>query len=347
MISNDAKSLRSLNTKKIAVLRAGAIGDVIHTLPMVYALKDLRKVKITYLTSGYLLELLGQVPAIDHLLEVDLKANPLFLPFVLQRQAKTLRAEKFHTFVDLQRHWKAGFLAEKSSASHIYTYQVWKEDEGHAWQNFASTYFPPPEIEKIHLQDYLPLFKIPPSLTKELWMQLKLPPEDNKPRIAIIPGVGHRRIERAWSIKAWIALIKMLSFHCRIVLLGGNDDKDVCHHIESEFAIGPIEIHNLCGKLSLLQTACLLQQADLAVGGDTGPVHLSASLCTKTIMLFGPTSVLRHAPFYGRSLRAKYECDLSCTPKKCAHKNQKNCMDHIRPIDVYRVIEEYLSATQL
>ncbi|MGH9536267.1 MAG: glycosyltransferase family 9 protein, partial [Terriglobales bacterium] len=46
--------------------------------------------------------------------------------------------------------------------------------------------------------------------------------------------------------------------------------------------------------------AAMLTQARLAVGGDTGPLHLAAALGTPVVALFGPTDPLRNGPFSSR-----------------------------------------------
>ena len=44
----------------------------------------------------------------------------------------------------------------------------------------------------------------------------------------------------------------------------------------------------------------LTRRVDLAIGGDTGPLHLAAALGKPTVGIFGPTDPARNGPFHGR-----------------------------------------------
>jgi ADP-heptose:LPS heptosyltransferase len=48
---------------------------------------------------------------------------------------------------------------------------------------------------------------------------------------------------------------------------------------------------------NLRELAFLLQNAQVVIGGDTGPLHLAAALGTKVIGLYGPTDPRRNGPY--------------------------------------------------
>jgi heptosyltransferase-2 len=76
------------------------------------------------------------------------------------------------------------------------------------------------------------------------------------------------------------------------------------------------------GKLSLLETAALLDRADLLVTNDTGVMHMAAALKTPVVALFGPTSgQLGFTPFRAPSI--VIEKDLGCRP--CSYHGSRRC----------------------
>ena len=48
---------------------------------------------------------------------------------------------------------------------------------------------------------------------------------------------------------------------------------------------------------NLRELARLLRNAQLVIGGDTGPLHLAAALGTPVIGLYGPTNPARNGPY--------------------------------------------------
>jgi heptosyltransferase-1 len=53
---------------------------------------------------------------------------------------------------------------------------------------------------------------------------------------------------------------------------------------------------------SLTELIALTRRARLFVGGDTGPMHLSATLGVPVVAIFGPTNPERNGPFGTRSI---------------------------------------------
>ena len=68
---------------------------------------------------------------------------------------------------------------------------------------------------------------------------------------------------------------------------------------------------NLCGKTSIAQLATLARNATLAVGNDTGPMHIiAASNCPSTVLFSHASDPKRSAPV-GDTVTILRERDLS------------------------------------
>jgi heptosyltransferase-1 len=104
--------------------------------------------------------------------------------------------------------------------------------------------------------------------------------------LGLLPGAGDA--SKRWSHFQWRSLLRAWRRRVpqgRAWVLGGPDDQAR----GLALAAGMPGIVSLCGKLSLGQTAAMLARCDLAVGGDTGPLHLAAAVGTPGLGLFGPT----------------------------------------------------------
>ncbi|MDR2426312.1 MAG: glycosyltransferase family 9 protein [Endomicrobium sp.] len=97
-----------------------------------------------------------------------------------------------------------------------------------------------------------------------------------------------------WNVGNYLKLIDLIKnkyLHYDIVVLGSKNDYG---KIKSE------NIIDICGKTSLLELAAVLSKSLLAVGADTGPMHLSAALNIPSIFIFGDSDVNETSPSIGK-----------------------------------------------
>ncbi len=80
---------------------------------------------------------------------------------------------------------------------------------------------------------------------------------------------------KQWPENKWKELIDALPTAMKVYLIGGHGDSDLCQRIAST---STKEVVVLCGKLSLLQTAALMQKAKMNYANDSGPVHLASAV---------------------------------------------------------------------
>ena len=70
---------------------------------------------------------------------------------------------------------------------------------------------------------------------------------------------------------------------------------------------------NVCGKTSLVELGSLLQEMDLAITVDSGPMHMAASAGVPVLAIFGATDPRRTGPF-GEKHRVVVMEGLECRP---------------------------------
>jgi 3-deoxy-D-manno-octulosonic-acid transferase/heptosyltransferase-1 len=143
-----------------------------------------------------------------------------------------------------------------------------------------------------------------------------------------------------WDTKLWdntkfagLADRLMEEYEARIVFTGSLTDRGVIEDIVSRMKG---RASNLAGETSLLTLAALYEEAAFVVSPDTGPMHLAAAVGTPVVALFGPTAPWRTGPFGAghRIIRAELECS-PCFKRQC---DTKACMERIFVEDVMDAI---------
>lgn len=82
-----------------------------------------------------------------------------------------------------------------------------------------------------------------------------------------------------------------------VVITGGPSEAEVryCQDLAVDCPVQ--NLTNLCGKLSILETAEIIRRANFFVGNDTALSHISAGIGKRTFCVFGPTNFLKWAPW--------------------------------------------------
>lgn len=132
----------------------------------------------------------------------------------------------------------------------------------------------------------------------------------NRPVIAICNGAFDAPM---WKKKLWphfgelSAIIKKYYGKGTIIGIGDKGELDGVH-LDYDY----------CGKLSITQTAKVINWVDLLITTDTGNMHIADALKIPGIALFGPTLVSKNGPLNGtiEIIRA----DVPCSP--CQYENR-------------------------
>ncbi len=319
--------------KKVLILRFGAIGDVVHTTALFRSLKSYNpEMEIHYVTFKAPSLLIENDPDLQkiHILEGKTYKHLINL-------AKALKKEKFNVFINLQPSIKTKIFGLILGAKKTLTYK--KTFKLHAVENFWKTAKPLfkdiilPEEIKIHLLED----------DKEKAKSLI---DTDKKLIGFNIGANSARQGRKYPLEHWKILAKELidKHNCKIVLTGSNEDAE---EAEKLLDISP-EIVSFCGKLSLTESAALLQRCDLVISGDTGPLHIATAVGTKVIGLYGSMPILRTGP-YGKNhfaLKSEMEC-IPCNRRKCKFLKKGEqftpCLLKLTPDKILNITKNYLS----
>jgi len=111
----------------------------------------------------------------------------------------------------------------------------------------------------------------------------------------------------------WVELISRTNLKYHIYLVGGPDDKEACDKIIAES--GRNNIINLCGKLTLLQTAALMANATMNYVNDSAPMHMASAMSAPTTAIFCSTVPdFGFGPLSNQSKVVETKNNLECRP---------------------------------
>jgi heptosyltransferase-2 len=126
-------------------------------------------------------------------------------------------------------------------------------------------------------------------------------------------------------VEKWIELCNSISPDKTIYLLGAKSDEALCNDIlqqlKDERKKNTIV---LCGKLSLLESCALMQQAQMNYVNDSAPLHLASSVNAPVTAFY--CSTIKEFGFYplsDNSKIAEINYQLSCRP--CGLHGYKTC----------------------
>ncbi len=135
----------------------------------------------------------------------------------------------------------------------------------------------------------------------------------SRPVVALHPG--SRSPSRRWPSEYFAMAADAFArrYDAQILLTGGHDEVDAARRVRDHMVSEPLD---LAGKTSLGGLAAIIERLDLFVSNDTGPAHMADALGTPSVTLFGPADPRRWAPL-DRSLHPIVRWPVECSP--CPH----------------------------
>jgi heptosyltransferase-2/heptosyltransferase-3 len=127
--------------------------------------------------------------------------------------------------------------------------------------------------------------------------------------IAIHPGAG--AMVKQWRLKGWIQVGNALAsrFGARIVLTGSAGERELAREIARGLVAPPLIA---AGETSVGQLAALLRRCCLAVGPDSGPLHLAVAAGVPTVHLYGPADPALFGPWGDPARHRVVTSDWAC-----------------------------------
>jgi len=344
----------------ILIVKLSAIGDVIHTLPALNAIrKHYPHASITWLVEEDAALLVQEHKALDRVLVSKrkrwLKAlrSSSFLNTINEIYGfiKALRDTRYDMILDFQALLKSGILIAIARGRRKIGFGKGLEHMEHSYI-FLNERIPAVGMEIHALSRGMMLLHAVGIPTNEV--EYKLPVSDHdrkeidelmelhgingvKSLIAINPVAKWET--KLWPNKKFAELADMLidQYDMKIVFTGGIKDYSIIQSITSSMKGRAI---NFAAKTTLTELAALYEKAALVISTDTGPMHLAAAMGTPVVALFGPTAPWRTGP-YGPGhhvIKAELECS-PCFKRRC---ETTDCMYQISVMQVFDWVKKML-----
>jgi heptosyltransferase I len=351
--------LRDREFGKILLIKLSAVGDVVHTIPV---LNKLRRrypaAQLDWLVTPAIGELLRHHPAISNV--VEFARDDWSAPWRPVRLAAELRGTHYDLVVDVHGQLRTAIFALATGAPVRIGFDrprasVWdasprkfpEETRKHAWQGaregswLAYTHHIPVPTLDLHAVDrYLnvgPLlgldsgaadfsFPIPAEAHNRIEALLDYYGAGGKKLAVLAPGTG-------WETKQWrCAGFAEVARHLlqkgfAVVLAGAARERPVCGEV-AKLEPGVI---NLAGETTLSELAALVRRAAVCVTNDSGAMHLAVALDRPVVTIFGPTDPIWIGPY--RRTDAVLQANLACSPcylrrlERCP--NDHRCMTEV------------------
>ena len=167
----------------------------------------------------------------------------------------------------------------------------------------------------------------------------------NAPLVAVHPGSGAAL--KNWLPDRWATVVTTLrqQAKARVYLTGGPAERDLVESIAAHLDPRPPTV---IGQTSLGQLAALFAASDLAIGCDSGPLHLAAAVGPATLRLYGPTDTLEFGPWTPRGQEGRHlalAASLPCQP--CRAIVLPPCGAVERPACLREIAADTVAATAL
>jgi lipopolysaccharide heptosyltransferase II len=284
--------VKSLNQRnKILIIQTAFIGDVVLATSLISQLKDFNPhIEIHFLLRKGNEILLKNNPHISKVFIWDKKQK---LKSLLQN-IKLIRKEKYNYVFNIQRFFNSGLMTifsgakekigfDKNPLSFFFTHKV-KHEIPHLTQD---NYLHEVERNSQLIQKVFPEFKIKRTRPEIYFDQAQKQKVDslikNESKFLVM-APSSVWYTKALSPKKWTELIKNLIDY-KIYIIGAPTDNDFVESlIKSQH-----HVTNLCGQLSLSESAYLMSKADWVFVNDSAPLHLASSVNAKTIAFFCST----------------------------------------------------------
>ena len=126
---------------------------------------------------------------------------------------------------------------------------------------------------------------------------------------------------KKWPNEKWAKLIDHFPQGLDVFLLGGPDDRELCHKIEQQTHRRVII---KAGEYSFLESAALMKQALMNYANDSAPVHMASAVNAPVTTLFLSTvPAFGYGPLSDHKLVMEHKGELDCRP--CGIHGWKRC----------------------
>ena len=359
--SRDARALQSVEFSRILLIKPSALGDVVHTIPLLVKLRArYPRARIDWLITPENAEVVRSHPALSSVVlfarrDFSKRGRRWHATVAFGDLLKQIRCAKYDLIVDMHGQMRSAFFTLISGAPvrigfdrpikfsrTISAEHALKNVPSHGWRGaregswVAYTHrIPIPTLDVHAIDRYLwvaPLLGLddnPPDLRIYLSPETiqnveRLLKEHGVPTLKrlIVMVPGTIWETKHWTIEGFAGVARQfLQEGFAVALAGTKRDQARCRQI----AAAAPGVCDLSGKTTPAELAALIRRAEVAVTNDSGSMHVAASLGKPMVSVFGPTNPVHIGPY--QRPESVVRVDLPCSP--CNYRRLSQCpFDH-------------------
>lgn len=314
------------------IVRLGALGDLVHAMPVVAALRAAHPdARIGWVVHPRFVPLLQLVDGLDRIHPLDRRSGAAAV--------RDIRRERYDVCLDLQGLLKSAAVARLSGAGAVYGFsREWLREPA-----AALLYSRTGGEGSGHVIDKnLSLLRLLDIDATERRFDLRVPTSPVVPSTRQILGIASDtpfavcNPGAAWPNKRWpaerfgaVARDLHRRTGLRTAVVWGPDEATlaaaVARHSEGAAAMAP--------QTTMVEMLALAQAARVMVSGDTGPIHLAAAVGTPVVGVYGPTPPGRNGPWDARDITVSAHEHCTCVfRRRCS--SDAWCLERIEPAAV-------------
>lgn len=352
---------RSLDGKKVLLVKFLGFGSIILTTPLIRDLKkNYPKSEVHFLTFSNNVQVCVSIPLIDRIHSLEKKSLGKFV-VSLAKLLSSLRRERYDVVFNLEFFSNfALLLSSLVGAKHVICFGGRHEYRKTLCQQIVSYENEEHVIDKF--SNFLKLFVPESSVESEPLLELAEDPEarrrvldllrENNVRVGedflVVVNINASEMShiRKWPIEYFREILAFLlqKKNLKVILIGGGEDIPYVERLEDALSAEPNKIINLTGGIDLKELISLMNVSRLYLGNDSGPLHVAEACRIPSVSFFGPES----PKVYGHPGEQNYTfyINLPCSPCLNVYTNKDTscreniCLTKIKPEEVIGVLQE-------
>lgn len=330
---------------RVLLVRLGALGDLVHALPVAAAIKAAwPEARLDWLVEARHRPFLDLVPVLDDRLAVDTRSvrGRWGWPAVVRE----MRSRRYEAVLDVQGLLKSAVLARLSGARRVIGFAMAHLREPLAAAAYSETVDPRGAVHVVEKNLACAVALGVPVAAPRFPLSTP-PPSPEAAAVVDAAGPGFAAINpgAAWPNKRWPAerfgaLARRLADRpgLRSIVLWGPGERALAEAVTA--AAG--DAARLAPPTPLADLLALLARAAVVVAGDTGPLHLAAALGTPVVGIYGPTDPRRNGPWDPRDRVVSRRAACACFHKRRC-RAPRWCLDDVTVEEVAEEVSVRLS----
>lgn len=351
-----SRSLTRENFRRILLIKPSAVGDIVHTLPVLVRLRErYPEAQIDWFVTPENADLVRHHPALSNVVLFDRRryarfGRDWFATKGVVNLLRTLRRNEYDLVIDMHGQLRSALFTLATGAAVRVGFE--KTREG-AWLVYSHPI--PLLTDSVHAVDrYLwlgrvlgfepgePDFRIyvPPAIEARVDELLAAHDIAERPLALLVPGTVWQT--KHWRVEGFAGVARHLSRRdFAVVLAGAPKDRARVREVAT---LCPAAC-DLSGQTSLAEMIALVRRAAVCVTNDSGSMHLATAFGRPLVSVFGPTSPVLTGPY--RRTDAVVQAHVPCSPcllrklSQCQHGHI--CMEEVTTGMVIHRVESVLA----